>query len=130
MKNNLLDISADEITQYDRKTVIEWVIARTENRSQVPQTEEQMDQSLRESIQVLHRIRQLQADAPPQGPDGEPVMSCATCAEAVYWIDCPTGGWWAHAVHPNDDHDAATSTFGDKPPPWAMEYEEFGYPWT
>lgn len=127
MSTNLLDIPADEITQYDRKTILNWVIAHTERRTQAPQTEEQMNQSLRDSVQVLHRIRQLQADAPPQGPEGEPVLPCATCAEAVYWADRPGGGRWAHVEHPNKEHTASTGTFGDKPPLWATEYEEFEY---
>lgn len=33
-------------------------------------------------------------------------MQCAACDGAVGWIDCPTGGWWAHETHPADDHDA------------------------
>lgn len=33
-------------------------------------------------------------------------MQCATCETPVGWIDCPTGGWWAHATHPADGHDA------------------------
>lgn len=31
---------------------------------------------------------------------------CKTCATPIGWIDCPTGGWWAHHAHPADDHDA------------------------
>lgn len=31
---------------------------------------------------------------------------CGVCGHRVGWIDCPTGGWWAHEVHPSDDHDA------------------------
>lgn len=31
---------------------------------------------------------------------------CGACGHRVGWIDCPTGGWWAHEVHPADDHDA------------------------
>jgi hypothetical protein len=31
---------------------------------------------------------------------------CGACGRRVGWIDCPTGGWWAHEVHPGDDHDA------------------------
>lgn len=31
---------------------------------------------------------------------------CGVCGHRVGWIDCPTGGWWAHEVHPDDDHDA------------------------
>lgn len=32
---------------------------------------------------------------------------CGACGHRVLWIDCPTGGWWSHAVHPADGHDAA-----------------------
>ena len=32
--------------------------------------------------------------------------TCAACAGSIVWIDCPTGGWWAHLRHPDDDHDA------------------------
>lgn len=32
---------------------------------------------------------------------------CPCCGEPFHWIECPTGGWWAHDVHPDDDHDAA-----------------------
>lgn len=31
---------------------------------------------------------------------------CRQCGKRMAWIDCPTGGWWAHDVHPADDHDA------------------------
>lgn len=31
---------------------------------------------------------------------------CGVCGHAVGWINSPTGGWWAHEVHPSDDHDA------------------------
>lgn len=31
---------------------------------------------------------------------------CRRCGTRMQWIDCPTGGWWAHDVHPSDDHDA------------------------
>ena len=31
---------------------------------------------------------------------------CRTCNMAAHWVDCPTGGWWAHEVHPADNHDA------------------------
>lgn len=34
-------------------------------------------------------------------------FSCGACGHRVLWIDCPTGGWWSHAVHPADGHDAA-----------------------
>jgi hypothetical protein len=37
-------------------------------------------------------------------PVGFPV--CGICSSKVYWIPCPTGGWWAHFKHPEDEHDA------------------------
>lgn len=33
--------------------------------------------------------------------------TCTTCGQLCGWIDCPTGGWWAHQDHPADGHDAA-----------------------
>lgn len=34
------------------------------------------------------------------------VTICSVCDGAASWIECPTGGWWAHAAHPADGHDA------------------------
>lgn len=34
---------------------------------------------------------------------------CDTCDTGIHWIDCPTGGWWAHDHHPADDHDATSA---------------------
>ncbi|WP_280430010.1 hypothetical protein [Nocardia brasiliensis] len=34
---------------------------------------------------------------------------CEDCGGRIDWIACPTGGWWAHADHPADGHDAVTS---------------------
>lgn len=34
-------------------------------------------------------------------------MACATCETPVHWITSPTGGWWRHAQHPDDGHDAS-----------------------
>lgn len=31
---------------------------------------------------------------------------CGSCAERIGWIECPTGGWWAHFGHPLSEHDA------------------------
>lgn len=37
---------------------------------------------------------------------------CKTCITqgrvpaVADWIDCPTGGWWSHRLHPDDDHEA------------------------
>lgn len=46
--------------------------------------------------------------------DGEPAdrvrtADCRRCGGVIGWIDCPTGGWWSHRVHPRDDHDAEPS---------------------
>jgi len=38
----------------------------------------------------------------------EIVSSCLTCHAGIHWIAAPTGGWWKHLVHPEDDHDATT----------------------
>lgn len=32
--------------------------------------------------------------------------SCSVCRCEVRWVESPTGGWWQHIVHPDDDHDA------------------------
>ncbi|MBF6358136.1 hypothetical protein IU449_26935 [Nocardia higoensis] len=31
---------------------------------------------------------------------------CLTCGTPIDWVACPTGGWWAHRIHPADHHDA------------------------
>lgn len=31
---------------------------------------------------------------------------CGTCTQPMRWINSPHGGWWAHEVHPEDDHTA------------------------
>ena len=33
---------------------------------------------------------------------------CLTCGNKAQWIECPTGGWWAHLIHPEDGHDVST----------------------
>ena len=33
-------------------------------------------------------------------------MVCSVCGKPVVWVSCPTGGWWSHLDHPDDDHDA------------------------
>jgi hypothetical protein len=35
---------------------------------------------------------------------------CQRCGTQIDWVDCPTGGWWAHRDHPADDHDAVSAT--------------------
>jgi hypothetical protein len=36
-----------------------------------------------------------------------PIKSaCVECDRPITWVESPTGGWWAHDVHPADDHDA------------------------
>lgn len=37
------------------------------------------------------------------------VATCDTCHGSIHWIECPTGGWWAHDTHPDDHHDAVTT---------------------
>lgn len=41
------------------------------------------------------------------------LADCLVCNSSMYWIDCPTGGWWKHVDHPDDDHDAASDTPSD-----------------
>ncbi|MFJ7269374.1 hypothetical protein ACIQV3_22480 [Streptomyces sp. NPDC099050] len=38
--------------------------------------------------------------------DPRPDITCHHCQGRAEWIDCPTGGWWAHHTHPADGHDA------------------------
>lgn len=33
---------------------------------------------------------------------------CTACRGLIHFVDSPTGGWWAHVVHPSDHHDAET----------------------
>lgn len=40
--------------------------------------------------------------------------TCHVCSQPMHWLAAPTGGWWAHDVHPDDGHDArATPRTGD-----------------
>ena len=38
------------------------------------------------------------------------LADCQQCGGQIGWIDCPTGGWWAHNQHPADNHDAQPTT--------------------
>ncbi|WP_214929181.1 hypothetical protein [Streptomyces sp. ISL-98] len=40
---------------------------------------------------------------------------CLICRTSIGWIDCPTGGWWAHDTHPGDGHDAVPIPVSDGP---------------
>lgn len=42
--------------------------------------------------------------------------TCRTCVTPIAWIDCPTGGWWAHDEHPADEHDAVPAAWVDGDP--------------
>lgn len=46
------------------------------------------------------------AAAPDGGSPVAYVMACAQCEGLLGWVDCPTGGWWAHREHPADGHEA------------------------
>lgn len=59
------------------------------------------DQLLAEIDRLNARVRELQT-------------TCAVCDGPVGYIDCPTGGWWAHAEHPDDHHDADPVQRGSK----------------
>lgn len=41
------------------------------------------------------------------------LSTCEVCDGVIAWIDCPTGGWWKHELHPVDNHDAVEKE--DKP---------------
>lgn len=43
---------------------------------------------------------------PAVDPDSASASKCLVCGGAIGWIECPTGGWWAHETHPADEHDA------------------------
>lgn len=34
------------------------------------------------------------------------MAACIECGGRAQWVECPTGGWWSHEVHPEDGHDA------------------------
>ena len=34
---------------------------------------------------------------------------CLICMDTIYFQECPTGGWWIHEHHPDDNHDAYSS---------------------
>ena len=42
--------------------------------------------------------------------------NCRACVTPIAWIDCPTGGWWAHDQHPEDGHDAIPGAWQDGDP--------------
>ena len=42
--------------------------------------------------------------------------ACRTCVTPINFIDCPTGGWWAHEKHPADGHDAVPGAWADDDP--------------
>jgi dCMP deaminase len=37
---------------------------------------------------------------------GFQLSTCRHCGGWMTWVECPTGSWWSHEVHPDDDHDA------------------------
>lgn len=48
----------------------------------------------------MHSMAQVPDNAQPL------TSACVECDQTITWIDCPTGGWWAHDVHPADEHAA------------------------
>ena len=48
---------------------------------------------------------------------GDPAFidDCVTCGGRIGWVDCPTGGWWSHKVHPTDNHDAVSDQPNHEP---------------
>lgn len=39
-------------------------------------------------------------------PDANTWHTCSKCLGPIRYNDAPTGGWWSHAEHPHDNHDA------------------------
>lgn len=48
-------------------------------------------------------------------------LDCAVCQTRIDWIDAPTGGWWAHLDHPDDNHDAVSVIWGTDAAPWSHQ---------
>ncbi|MFJ6559919.1 hypothetical protein ACIQMV_08560 [Streptomyces sp. NPDC091412] len=44
------------------------------------------------------------------------IANCRVCVTPIGWIECPTGGWWAHSQHPADGHDAVPGAWEDGDP--------------
>jgi hypothetical protein len=45
----------------------------------------------------------------PEGSRRVILRRCVDCPSLLEWVACPTGGWWAHVVHPADSHDGRPS---------------------
>ncbi len=39
---------------------------------------------------------------------------CVVCGGVLMWIECPTGSWWAHVVHPANNHDGIAEGVEDE----------------
>lgn len=55
----------------------------------------------------------LASGAPILSPARGSVPVCMACGCRIEWIDSPYGGWWAHLIHPVDEHDAKPVTQED-----------------
>lgn len=55
----------------------------------------------------------LASGVPVLSPARDAVPVCMACGCRIEWIECPTGGWWAHLIHPVDEHDAKPVTQED-----------------
>ena len=50
------------------------------------------------------------------GPGGPAFIDdCLNCQGRIGWVECPTGGWWAHKDHPEDGHDAESRVLYHEP---------------
>lgn len=66
--------------------------------------------TMKEVDELMELMEQLATQMEWWHQVGEPEIKCCDiCGGEIHWIDCPTGGWWAHEVHPRDDHDAEHS---------------------
>lgn len=57
------------------------------------------------SDEFLGNVFRSKVGRNPTRNDGPEEARCEMCGERMFWIECPTGGWWKHVDHPADDHD-------------------------
>jgi len=43
------------------------------------------------------------------------VTNCRVCGGTIDYQESPTGGWWIHWDHPDDDHDAVGPAVRSEP---------------
>lgn len=58
--------------------------------------------AMRQLHMAAHGANPEEGPEPADGAHG----TCAVCGGGIRYQACPTGGWWIHDTHPDDDHDA------------------------